>query len=173
MNARDMLYELRMSARPGYFSGRGATTSDLNYEILTAIAKMIEKHHGKAAKKNFVNMVAGMEKCTATDFLLELFTLENNGWKYKEQKFNKNGIYPEDIGTAIGTVIEGFAGNTSRDQTPLIRNQFLRENGKKVKSEFMYSPDGTYYSRSPFGDDFYFESDDMPDRLKKLYEDDK
>ena len=47
-----------MSTRPEFFSGRGATTSDLNYETLTGIHDGIKKEFGDGAAKNFVLMVS-------------------------------------------------------------------------------------------------------------------
>lgn len=123
-----------MSSRPEYYSGRGATTSDLNDEKLERIYEAIKKEHGQKAADNYVKMVAEMEKLSATDFLLNLYGLDSNKWKYEKRLLgNKNGIYAGKLESALGTVACVLTGDNERDQTDYIRNEFLRRHGIEPK----------------------------------------
>ncbi len=153
MDARLIVQEAGMSERPAYYSGRGTVTSDLNSMILTKIAALIEKHHGEDAKKNFVKMVAGLKEANATDFLNELYMLEGNNWKYREQIHktgNDVGDHDTSLGAAFATIIDTKAGSRNVDQTSAIRDQFLRSNGIKVKGKDQYREHGGfgYYHNS-------------------------
>lgn len=134
---RAIVQDNRMSARPEYYSGRGATLTDLNAKILSGIHKGIGKDFGKGAAKNFVKMVADIKVLSATTFLQELEMLEYNDWKYTEKESHANGIsipknkdgeYDEQsmMSGMIGLI--GAMTNT-RDNTSAIRTGFLRANG--------------------------------------------
>ncbi len=117
----------KFSSRAEYFSGRGAITSDLNYEILTRIKKDIETEHGKEAAIEMVKMVASMESCNATDFINNCYRLERNDFKWTDTKSKKNGNYNE--ASAMISIFGAMSGQNDRDETPRIRNRFLMDNG--------------------------------------------
>ncbi len=157
MDAKTIIQESGMSGRPEFYSGRGATMSDLNYDILKKAATLIEKHHGKEALKNFVEMVGALPKATATDFLNQLYILEARDWKFEVRSMDHaNGV---DVGDhqaclvpAMMTVAHAFDGMSDRNDTGSIRNQFLREYGVKPKGKDIdkfgiYSEDGRSYRR--------------------------
>ena len=127
----------RFSSRAAFFSGRGATTTDLNNEILTHIHAAIKKEHGDAAAQAMVSMVASMESCNATDFINNCYSLEANNFQWKTKKAKKNGIEIEkdsngshNFMSAMGNIGEVLFGGSNRiDATPQIRNSFLMKNG--------------------------------------------
>lgn len=79
---KDILRESGMSTRPEYYSGRGATRSDLDSSILGRIYDGILKEYGKRPANYYVKMVADIKVLSATTFLQELYMLFNNNWKY-------------------------------------------------------------------------------------------
>ena len=78
---KDIIRNNRMSTRPEYYSGRGATTSDLNDQILFGIHKDLKKDFGEDAGNGFVKMIDGIKVLSATAFLNGLYELY----------YNKNG----------------------------------------------------------------------------------
>jgi hypothetical protein len=147
LTAKQIVYSIGMSGRPEYFSGRGAITSDLNYDILQKIYKKIEENLGKGASKNFVRMVRDIPKLSATDFLCTLYMLEGNNWKWDKKLLgNQNGIYidgntdeEKQVSGMMG-VIGVLSHQNERDETHYIRDQFLFEHGIKPKKK--YDPRG-------------------------------
>lgn len=131
----DFLYkairDAGMSDSPGYYSGRGATTSDLGYRQLNTIAKAIKENKGDKALKNFVHMVAQIDVLSATDFLLTLQQLAAADWVWNKKMLPRTkGIHVDSIGAAFGTIGEVFGrSQPPRDSTVEIRAQFLREHG--------------------------------------------
>lgn len=73
----------KMSSRPGFYAGRGNTTTDLNSQLLEKIYEGIRTEIGQDAAKAFVNMVEHMvDDASATTFLITLKRLEQYEWKY-------------------------------------------------------------------------------------------
>lgn len=135
-DAREIVVEAGMSARPGFYSGRGATTSDLNDKILEKVYQGILKNYGQEPAKEFVNMVADIPKLSATDFLLTLYRLEAHEWKWDKRFLgSEKGIYPEDEGSAMATVIDVLYGMNKTDETDYIRGEFLRKHGTGTRSK--------------------------------------
>lgn len=129
MHISDLVRNAGMSARPGYYSGRGATSSDLNSKILNDIASLIEKHYGKQAHDNYVKMVWGMSELSATAFLNNLYALERASWKLTEAKITNDGQSFESEGEALGLLAEVFSqsyGRTRPNQTESIRHGFRK-----------------------------------------------
>lgn len=122
-----------MSARPEYYSGYPATTSNLDSEKLEKIWTAIKDHHGEEAAEAFVRMVEAIRVMTATDFLLTLAAFDANGFKWDNKLLSKTGgCYATSPEIALYTV---FAAPASRgvDETVQIKNPFLRNHGRKVK----------------------------------------
>lgn len=68
--------------------------------------------------------------------LLTLYSLEAHGWKWDSGILgNKKGIYPEDEGSAFGTVLSVLTCMSQTDETPLIREEFLRRHDVKLKEK--------------------------------------
>ncbi len=137
----------RMSGRPEYYSGRGATLSDLNSELLQMIWKRVKKEVGKKAAAAFLEMVADIEVLSATCFLNTLYSLEARGWVWTKPNRCQGDMDHIDVGPdgegrlAVGMAsIAAWAGRgSSRDDTLMIRAEFLAKHGKKDKQPAWYS----------------------------------
>ena len=133
-DARQIVNDADMSGRPEFYSGRGATSSDLNDKNLEKIYQSIEQHHGKDAAQNYVRMVADIPKLSATDFLLSLYKLESHDWKWDKGLLGREkGLYATDIGTAHGTVFSVLFGMSDTDETSYIRGAFLKRHMIEIK----------------------------------------
>lgn len=137
-----------MSARPGFYSGRGATLSDLDSARLEKIWTAIRDHAGEAAAGAFVQMVDAMPSLSATDFLLTLARLEARDWQWSPDLLgSERGICAEDMGSAWGTVLEALGCSERVDQTEAIRGRFLCDRGvherRDVRDWLSYSPHKT------------------------------
>lgn len=120
----------QLDASPGYYSGRGATLSDLNSEMLNQIADGIKKEHGDQAHDNYVKMVWGMPSLSATAFLNNLFSLERAGWDISKASLKNNGNSFESEGEALGLLGNVLSQMRTKqtDQTELIRKDFRKMN---------------------------------------------
>ena len=137
---KEILRKNNMSVRPEYYSGRGATTSDLDSNLLFSIQKDIREQFGEKPAKEFAKMIYGINVLSATAFLNELYSLFYNNWKYIKTKEtatkhiavgkDKNGNYDAERG-AFGVMEYIFSSN--RDQTQEIKSYFLFKNGFKQK----------------------------------------
>lgn len=147
LSAREIILSMEdMSARPEYYSGRGATISDLDSRKLGRIYQFVKKEHGEDAGQNFVQMVANIPVLSATDFLLTFYRLDSNNWKYDQKLLgNEEGI---DLGSDYGdgkresivyaTIVSVLGGSGEIDQTSTIRGEFLRNHGIKEKESSPY-----------------------------------
>ena len=147
----DIIRNSGMSTRPEYYSGRGATLSDLNSNILQKIYLGIEEHYGKKAAKNYVKMVADIKVLSATTFLQELYMLFNSDWKYTKKKNHASGIdvpkdedgnYDLDMGM-IGVLTAMM--HSGRDDTMSIKAGFLNTHGVKGKERYVVDEFGRNY----------------------------
>ena len=128
-----------MSARPSYYSGRGATLSDLDGEKLLKIQESIIANHGNDAGKSFFDMVVSMREMNATDFINNLYTLEANGWKWSAERAEKCGIDIEkdehvrhNLVSALATA--GAMMSRHGDDTDRIKRYFLAANREYQQS---------------------------------------
>jgi hypothetical protein len=145
-DAKTIVSRNGMSSSPSYYSGRGATMSDLDSKILQGIHDMIVEQRGKEAGKHFVNMVSDIEELSATDFLTLLYKLERNKWVWDSNLLPKkpNGVsFDSEIG-AFATIFSAL-GRNGRDDTSQIRNTFLSQNGKRPKPRMSKNGDYLYY----------------------------
>jgi hypothetical protein len=133
----------KMSVRPAFYSGRGATLADLNGDILSGIHKGIQEELGPDAAKSFVCMVRDIKVLSATTFLNELYVLANNRWKYVKKDREAPGIDFEkdengnhNLAQGLATIGAMMFGN-DRDDTDHIRGRFLMNNGILPKRPFM------------------------------------
>jgi hypothetical protein len=134
LDARQIVMEANMSARPEFYSGRGAISDDLNSKILEEVYQGVQREHGEKAAKQFAQMVADIPNLSATDFLLTLYRLESHNWKWNKKMLGiEKGIdvgpdYGDGGREAIGMVTIGnvLGGMLDRDETSYIRGEFLR-----------------------------------------------
>lgn len=139
MDARQIAMEAGMSARPEFYSGRGAIACDLNDKILEKVYQTVQREHGEKAAKQFAQMVADVPELSATDFLLTLYRLEGQDWKWNKRMLgNEKGVdvgpdYDNGARFAIGmaTIAGALSGMSERDETSYIRGEFLRRHGIK------------------------------------------
>lgn len=124
MTVQEIVREAGMSARPGYYSGRGATTSDLNGEILYRIYSKIKQIYGKNGANAFVDMIKAIKKLSATAFLNSLYMLEGNNWKFNENVSEEEMSF-EHEGEALGGILSMISGMNKTDMTDRIRSSFL------------------------------------------------
>jgi hypothetical protein len=131
-----------MSTRPGYYSGRGATRTDLNSEKLERIHAAILKNKGEDAAKAFIEMVVNIPVLSATDFLIALTALDASDYNIEAvwgaNLGSNKGIYLEGEGEAWGTIGSVLGGMADRDETPSIRGPFLRRHGVRSPDKRVY-----------------------------------
>lgn len=121
-----------MSTTPSFYSGRGATRTDLSSAKLERIYQAIERNVGLWAATAFARMVRDIPVLSATDFLLNLERFVAAGWRWKKSMLDKkNGICVEDFDTALGTCVSVLAGSQDRDETVAIRYEFLLQHDLK------------------------------------------
>lgn len=141
-----------MTLTPSYYSGRGATLSDVNSKILAGIWKGIKKEFGKEAAKNFVKMVKGIQVFSATTFINETISLYHNKWIYTEKEKDASGVdvLKNEDGSYNEANMMGTIGSamfsSGRDDTMAIKSGFLFRRGEKMDKEYI-SEDGVinYY----------------------------
>lgn len=133
-NGKEILNRCGVSPSPEYYSGRGATLSDLNDTILENIYQMVKDEHDLNAANEFAKMVSDIPVLSATDFIKCFFKLERNEFKW-DSKFipTKNkGIEVTNEITAIATVLSGFGGY-QRNDSHAISSKFLERHNIKSK----------------------------------------
>ncbi len=149
ISAREIVYSVKgMSGRPEYYSGRGATMSDLDGDRLYAIYQKIAQELGTRQADAFVTMVEKLKTLSATNFLNALYALERNDWNLTEFNESNIDVGPDGAGRgmiAFATVAESlfFCG---RDDTEYIRSSFLRKIGfergpREREREYCYDDD--------------------------------
>lgn len=139
--ASEIVNQVGMSARPEFYSGRGAIRTDLNSDKLEKIYSIINKEYGETSALEYAQMVADIPVLSATDFLLTLYRLEADDWKWNNRRLgNEKGIYidgkteVERFASAELTVSHVLSfGSCIRDETDSIRDEFLRIHEKKIK----------------------------------------
>jgi hypothetical protein len=134
-NIEQIVNEAGMSERPGYYSGRGATLSDLDSNKLQKIYTGIYENYGQEAAAAYAQAVFEIEVLSATAFLCTLFNLNNNNWV-----FNSRVVVNEDSGfsnegEALGHMLSVFGGSRNNDQTREIGWEFLRNMGFDPKTD--------------------------------------
>lgn len=124
------IYRLCMDAGihpdPSYYSGRGATTSDLNDTILTRIHEAVVRGKGVEAGKAFIAMVAALPEASATAFLNGLFALEARGWVWDTAAPKPSSIAPDNMGSAFATVVEVLGRSRQTSEERLMRDAMVR-----------------------------------------------
>jgi hypothetical protein len=142
-------YAPRLGTRPEYFSGRGATLSDLNSDILEGIYQGLLEVIGKTAAKNFVVLVARFSSLSATAFLNDFIQWYSNGCnEYQTQATSDVDLGPDDEGrfpVAFATMASMMFGN-QRDDTNQIRYSFLTNHQQELDSKCCkYQPFYSFY----------------------------
>lgn len=105
IQAKEIVNSVGMSPRPEFYSGKGATWTDLNGDHLFGIYIKIRNEIGTKEAEAFVTMVEKLECLSAEHFFNALYALEARNWS--NEPIEENNI---DFG---------------RDDTLYIRNSFL------------------------------------------------
>lgn len=118
-----------MCGRPEFYSGRGATKSDLDGDRLYAIYQKIAQELGTRQADAFVTMIEKLKTLSATNFLNALYALESSDWNLTEFNESNIDVGPDGAGRdmiALATVAESvfFCGG---DDTEDIRSSFFRK----------------------------------------------
>ena len=103
-------------------------------------------------------MVADIPKLSATDFLLTLYQLERNSWKWNKNLLGEGkGIEIEKDKDGTHSLVQGMFtigeimfGNQQRNETPSIRREFLRKHGMMDHPDVKKDPyliDGLYWQK--------------------------
>jgi hypothetical protein len=140
MDIREIVQNAGMSDRPAYYSGRGATLSDLNSTILQKIHDGIVKEFGKEAGNGFVQMVDELKVMSATGFLKSVYRLAHNNWVFSPELVSTSSVDIDSEGSAWGTLL-GAMSRSDRDDSLDIKSQFLNTNGVKMKRQSGYVKD--------------------------------
>ena len=140
--------ERRFLFRGSYYSGRGAITSDLNSPLLEQIFDGILKDVGQDEADNFYMMVAEMQKLSATGFINAFAHLADAGWDwdsishhYKKDRPDNDFKTGENEAADMCSLIGAMFGDSSRDETPQIRGQFLHSRKGKLSEAFQSRAD--------------------------------
>lgn len=147
MTAREIISEYtkgRLCGRPEFYSGRGACRSDLNSDILEQLYQGILKEHGEKAAKQYALMVQAIDVLSATFFLNSLYALESNKWilskpKARTEAMDHIDVTPDDgdmgkrVASGMAGVMAWTTGGAERDDTFMIRGEFLQKHGLEQK----------------------------------------
>lgn len=121
-----------MSGRPEYYSGRGATITDLDSDKLFNSYQKIKENVGVEASKNFIEMVKNLKVASATSFLNAFYELASNDWKFnKNPELDKDEIPTKDLDCYIIGTIEKATKRKNSDMTLSIVQPFLNRFGEK------------------------------------------
>lgn len=151
MRASQIVREAGMVNRPEYFCDRGATSSDLNDQILERVYVVINREYGEDVSRQFVQMVADIPVLSATDFLNTLYGFESHGWSWDKNLASKGGV---DVGPDDGegsremickcVVVNVLSGSHRGDETGQIRGHFLARHGVENPSSNKKDVHGFY-----------------------------
>lgn len=132
MDIREIVMTTNMSARPGYYAGRGAEYHDLNSEILSKIANLIKKHYGDNAHDNYVSMVWQIESLSASAFLNNLYALAGNQWNLSETHINESNQVIESHDEGWGLIAATLASGSSTKDLGKLATNSIRRGFRKV-----------------------------------------
>jgi hypothetical protein len=126
MNIKGIIRNAGMDTDPSSYSNRGATTSDLNQDILDKIADAININYGAKALNIFVTMVWQMEFLSATAFLTNLYVLEEFAWDISKITLTNSDNKIENEAGAFHLVAFALCGTSNNDDTKRIRKDFRK-----------------------------------------------
>ena len=120
---------------PGYYSGRGATLTDLDSSRLWYIQQGIKEVFGEKASDAFVDMVSEIEVMSCTTFLKELNNLYFRDWVVIKKEKDESNVYVTNEGNAFATAVLGMTSSSGhdRDDTQEIKAMFMRKNKRQPR----------------------------------------
>ncbi|MGE5328513.1 MAG: hypothetical protein ACM3KR_03270 [Deltaproteobacteria bacterium] len=130
LGVEKILHDAGMSSSAEYYSGRGATLSDLNGNTLIKIYSQIKEAFGSTAGNHFLELIRDINVLSATDFIVALKKLERNDWVWAEHMSENEqgrGIAFNNEASAFATVIEVLSRCSYQvDDTDIIKSDFVR-----------------------------------------------
>lgn len=153
----DIVAETGMSTRAEYYSGYGASHSDLGVPRLRAIHRGIEENFGEDAAKGFVDMVRDLRSLAASVFLQSLYRLADRGWVWKDAPTPSNIALDPDSGerdpmakgiALLAGTLTARRSNARQDEqeTQSMKRDFLR-----LMGEFVPWPAPSYGESPKYG----------------------
>lgn len=131
----------RLSTRPEFYSGRGAIQSDLNSGHLEMLYGGVLAEHGQPAAVQFVRFIADFPVLSATAFLNSFYAFLHNDCTYtprEHSEMDNIDVGPDnDQREFIGmiSIFGALAGDSKRDETEMIRGQFLQSHHDCLTSD--------------------------------------
>ncbi|MEI3356570.1 MAG: hypothetical protein V8R81_06025 [Clostridia bacterium] len=126
-SVKEIVCSVGMCSRPEFYLGRGARRSDLNGDKLYAIYQEIKDEFSQKKAEAFVAMVKRIQFLSATNFLKELYALEKNSWELKVEESENTTNYCGAEAIAFAAMVGVRSGKSFRDDTYLIKGEFLRK----------------------------------------------
>jgi len=132
-----------MSSRPAAYSGRGATTSDLNYERLKKMYLSFKEHYSIKIATDFVKLVNAIPVLSATALMNALYEWEQNNFDALPIQLNngfaiaKNNDGGYNALHGIASVM-AYAQGRDRDDTLEIKRIFILQFGDDEDRNILY-----------------------------------
>lgn len=126
-SVKEIVCSVGMCSRPEFYLGRGARRSDLNGDKLYDIYQEIKDEFSQKKAEAFVAMVKRIQFLSATNFLKELYALEKNSWELKVEESENTTNYCGAEAIAFAAMVGVRSGKSFRDDTYLIKGEFLRK----------------------------------------------
>lgn len=134
MELTEIVRQAGMSDRPAFYSGRGATTSDLDGRKLKKIHDLIKSEIGEKEADGYILMVAGMKELSATAFLNTLYGMPYSYWKFNYEAPGHDIEKDEDgnhnVMQGMATILAAM-GRKGRDDTSATKRDFLYLVGRR------------------------------------------
>jgi RNA polymerase-interacting CarD/CdnL/TRCF family regulator len=121
------------SGDPEYYSKNVAEYEEFNSNVLSKIYFQIYFKIGDNASKNYIRMVKDVKEFSALNFLINLYKLEAQNWKWKKRDYiNKNRLAKEDQTNALEVISEMVSREENHERSILIKEKFLRMHRRKI-----------------------------------------
>ena len=141
-NFEKIIYQSGLSARPGYYSGRGQSEGDLNSNNLEKIHDGLLNSFGAAPASNFVSLVAGVQELSATNFLRALEEFEFAGFVWNPQKHPRQACFCQidsahhdmefdSYGEGVGAFLQAIGRERGQSSRFGIAGEFILNHGDK------------------------------------------
>lgn len=153
MNSTDLIhtYVPRISVRPEFYSGYGASSSNIGSRELELIYGGVKKECGDEAAKNFCQFIYNFGTLSPTAFLFSFHCWYGGGCeasvpvsRNKDQAGDRTGdnydfgkTDEDRYALGMATIGAALMGRENADETESIRNEFLRNH----KGEYQTHPD--------------------------------
>ena len=122
-----------ISGNPKYYTLNYAKPNEFNKDVLGRIYFKIMFKYDRNASNNFLRMVRDVEDFSPLNFLVNLYSLEANNWKWrKKQMINKSYLQKEDNSEAFPIITEMVSIRDLNEKNNQIKANFLRKFKRKL-----------------------------------------